>query len=79
MKKHPEIKWTEIFRESIRNYLQKLEKPRKISGKELFKQIHLKSQKFPLDQELEFREKQKTIEKKRIHKIIEEENKARGV
>jgi hypothetical protein len=35
MKKHPEIKWTEILRQSLANYLNKIEQPEKMSMEEL--------------------------------------------
>ena len=35
MKRHPEIKWTEILRQSLVNYLNKIEQPEKMTMEEL--------------------------------------------
>ena len=76
MKNHPEIKWSEIFRNSIRNYLKNFETPKRISGKSLFQQIHLQTKELPIEEELNLRKQQVALEKKRIKSIIEEEMKA---
>jgi hypothetical protein len=75
MKNHPEIKWSEIFRNSIRNYLKNLETPKRISGKALFQRIHLQTEELPIEEELKLRRQQVALEKKRIKSIIKEETK----
>ena len=35
MRAHPEIKWTEILRQSIRDFLAKIDEPKEISMQEL--------------------------------------------
>ncbi len=39
MKNHPEIKWTEIVRRAIGDYLVKIEKPREMAMKEFREQL----------------------------------------
>ena len=74
MKDHPEIKWSEIFRESIRRYLHKLENPNRISGKELFQKVHIRAQEYSLEEELKLRNRQEKIELERLKNLNNFEN-----
>ncbi|MHA1519844.1 MAG: hypothetical protein ACTSRK_06630 [Promethearchaeota archaeon] len=78
MKKHPEIKWSEIFRSAIKDYLIFLERPKIISGQELFESITISVQNNSLEKELEIRKKQQELEKQRVNKILELESQFSG-
>ena len=74
MKKHPEIKWSEIFRKAIRDYLAFLERPKTISGSELFAAINIPIPHTTQAKDLEIRKQQKALENKRAKKILELES-----
>ncbi len=78
MKKHPEIKWSEIFRNAIKDYLVFLERPKIISGKELFESVTISVQNYSTEKELEIRKKQQELEKQRVNKILELESQFSG-
>lgn len=46
MKKYQEIKWTILFRQTIKHYLDKLENPDTISNRELRMRLELKGLSF---------------------------------
>jgi hypothetical protein len=71
MKQHPEIKWSEIFRKAIRDYLAFLERPKTISGAELFASINIPTTLLSHAREMEIRKEQRELENKRAKKILE--------
>lgn len=75
MKSHPEIKWTEILRNVIVNYLKKLEEPDVITVEELRKRLDVETLQM-IDglnesEEIAFYEKAKKMEKERTQKLHE--------
>ncbi len=73
MKKHPEIKWSEIFRKAIRDYLTFLERPKTISGRELFASINIPTTHLSQAKEMEIRKEQRELENQRTKQILEQE------
>lgn len=75
MKLHPEIKWTEILRRAILEYLKKIEEPNKISIKELRDQLDnetlQKIDSLDEDKEIENYEKVRKLESDRMKHLIE--------
>lgn len=75
MKEHPEIKWTEILRQSIINYLKKVEEIDVISVKDFRKRLDpelLKKIKELDDQEeILFYKKAKKMEQERLNHLQE--------
>jgi hypothetical protein len=73
MKQHPEIKWSEIFRRSITDYLSKLETSTTITSRELWANLPGETKDiikifatYPdLDQESEFVSKMHEMDRKR--------------
>ena len=75
MKTHPEIKWTEILRNAIVNYLKKIEEPDVITVEELRKNLDIETLQM-IDglnesEEIAFYEKAKKMEKERTKKLQE--------
>ncbi len=75
MKSHPEIKWTEIIRRSIVEYLAKLDEPEVISMEDLRNQLSKETQQIidnlDEDKEIQFYEKIREIEKEKL-KVIQQ-------
>ena len=77
MKEHPEIKWTEIFRQSIVNYLKKVEEIDVLSilefkkriGPEILKKIDELNE----QDEIMFYENAKKLEEERLKQLQESE------
>ncbi len=80
MKKHPEIKWSEIFRNAIKDYLVFLERPKIISGKELFESVTISVQNYSTEKELENSPKGRILIfcEQRVNKILELESQFSG-
>ena len=77
MKEHPEIKWTEILRQSIANYLKKVEEIDVLSindfRKRLDPEIQKKIEKLNEQDETSFYEEAKKIEEERLKRLQESE------
>jgi hypothetical protein len=75
MKFHPEIKWTEILRRAILDYLIKIEETNVISMKELRNQLDEETlsmiESLNENDEITFYEEIKKMEKDRIKKIYD--------
>ena len=75
MKTHPEIKWTEILRRAIMDFLNKMEEPDQISVEELRTQLDAETLRKidTLDKakEIEFYEKSKVQESARMKYLLE--------
>ena len=75
MKEHPEIKWTEILRQSIANYLKKVEEIDVLSindfRKRLDPEIQKKIEKLNEQDETSFYEEAKKIEEERLKRLQE--------
>ncbi|KKK44291.1 MAG: hypothetical protein Lokiarch_19670 [Candidatus Lokiarchaeum sp. GC14_75] len=75
MKEHPEIKWTEILRQSIANYLKKVEEIDVLSindfRKRLDPDIQRKIEKLNEQDETSFYEEAKRIEEERLKQLQE--------
>ena len=71
MKEHPEIKWSEIFRQAIRNYLRRLENIPQILTQDLRKQFIDQLKGLNLEDEEEFVKKSKELTKIRTKKIYD--------
>ncbi|MHA1797725.1 MAG: hypothetical protein ACTSVY_04680 [Candidatus Helarchaeota archaeon] len=73
MKAHPEIKWSEILRRAIKNYLLKIEKPMKITVNEFRGKLDPKLLEsidaLDVQAEIEFYNKMKKSESERIKQI----------
>ena len=78
MKKHSEIKWSEIFRSAIRDFLLKLETPKTITGNDLFKKIRISAKELNPELEEKRRQAQKSMESARIHEISKLESQNTG-
>lgn len=77
MKEHPEIKWTEIFRQSIVNYLKKVEEIDVLSILEFKKRVDpeilKKIDELNEQDEIMFYEKAKKLEEERLKQLQESE------
>jgi len=77
MKEHPEIKWTEIFRQSIVNYLKKVEEIDVLSILEFKKRVDpeilKKIDALNEQDETMFYEKAKKLEEERLKQLQESE------
>jgi predicted transcriptional regulator len=77
MKEHPEIKWTEIFRQSIVNYLKKVEEIDVLSILEFKKRVDpeilKKIDELNEQDETMFYEKAKKLEEERLKQLQESE------
>jgi hypothetical protein len=75
MKSHPEIKWTEILRRAIVDFLNKMEEPDQISVEELRNQLDAetlhKIDTLDPAKEIEFYEKSKKLESARMKHLLE--------
>lgn len=75
MKEHPEIKWTEILRQSITNYLRKVEEIDVLLIKDFKKrldpEILMKIEKLSDQDEIMFYKEGKKMEKKRLKQLHE--------
>ncbi len=75
MKDHPEIKWTEILRQSIANYLKKVEEIDILSindfRKRLDPEIQKKIKELNGEDEISFYLKAKKIEEERLKRLQE--------
>ncbi len=75
MKDHPEIKWTEILRQSIANYLKKVEEIDVLSirdfKKRLDPEIQKKIEELNEQDEIMFYEEAKKIEEERLKRLQE--------
>ena len=75
MKEHPEIKWTEIFRQSIANYLKKVEEIDVLSVKDFKKrldpEILMKIDELNDQDEIMFYEYGKKLEEERLKQLQE--------
>jgi hypothetical protein len=75
MKEHPEIKWSEVVRNSIKDYLKKVEEIDTISVKELRERLPVETLEIIEDLNLEDEEinykKAKEIEKERMEHLNE--------
>ncbi|KKN13122.1 hypothetical protein LCGC14_1009560 [marine sediment metagenome] len=75
MKEHPEIKWTEILRQSIANYLKKVEEIDVLSindfRKRLDPEIQKKIEELNEQDEIMFYEEAKKIEEERLKRLQE--------
>jgi hypothetical protein len=65
MKKHPEIKWSEIFRRSITEYLAKLETSEMMSSRDLWSRLDDDTRKIinKLGENLDIEKEARTLEK----------------
>jgi len=75
MKSHPEIKWTEILRRSILDYLKEIEERNVVSIEELRNQLNEKTlstiESLEENEEIVFYEEVQKKEKERIKKLYE--------
>jgi len=71
MKEYPEIKWSEIFRQAIKEYLRKLENVSHILSQELRKNFLDQLQELNLENKEEFIKKSKELTKIRTQKIFD--------
>ena len=75
MKEYPEIKWSEILRRAIQEYLKKLEEPDKITVEELRSKLDKETlnqiDKLDLEKEIDFFKKTKEMESERLKSLIE--------
>jgi len=75
MKEHPEIKWTEILRQSIRNNLKKVEEMDVISIKDFRKRLDpellKKIKELDEQEEILFYKKAKKMEQERLNHLQE--------
>jgi len=75
MKEHPEIKWTEILRQSIINYLKKVEEMDVISIKDFRKRLDpellKKIKELDEQEEILFYKKAKKMEQERLNNLQE--------
>ncbi|HEC37394.1 hypothetical protein LCGC14_2312400 [marine sediment metagenome] len=75
MKDHPEIKWTEILRQSIANYLKKMEEIDVLSindfRKRLDPEIQKKIEELNEQDEISFYKEAKKIENERLNRLQE--------
>jgi len=75
MKEHPEIKWTEILRQSIINYLKKVEEMDVISIKDFRKRLDpellKKIKELDEQEEILFYKKAKKMEQERLNHLQE--------
>ncbi|MHA1466756.1 MAG: hypothetical protein ACTSP6_01595 [Promethearchaeota archaeon] len=75
MKQHPEIKWTEILRQSIMNYLKKVEEMDVISignfRKRLNPDLIKKIKKLDEEEEISFYKEAKKMEQERLNHLKE--------
>ena len=75
MKEHPEIKWTEILRQSIINYLKKVEEMDVISIKDFRKRLDpellKKIKELDEQEEILFYKKAKQMEQERLNHLQE--------
>ena len=75
MKQHPEIKWTEILRQSIMNYLKKVEEMDVISIKNFRKRLNpdliKKIKKLDEEEEISFYKEAKKMEQERLNHLKE--------
>jgi len=75
MKAHPEIKWTEILRKAILEYLSRIEAPDQISITELRNQLDKKTlheiDSLDIEKEIAFHEKSKDLEIERMKHLSE--------
>lgn len=75
MKEHPEIKWPEVLRESIEDYLKKVEKIDSVSMKEFKKRIDpkilKKARKLRIEDEESLYKKAKEMEEERLKHLKE--------
>jgi hypothetical protein len=78
MKKHSEIKWSEIFRKAIKDYLTFIERPITISGKDLFNSINVSVSDYSAEKEIEVRKEQQKLEKNRTKKLQKLESQFTG-
>lgn len=74
MKAHPEIKWTEILRQAILEYLTKIEEPNQISVKELRTQLDSEMlheiDSLDINKEITFYESSKKLESDRMKHLL---------
>ncbi len=75
MKDHPEIKWTEIFSQSIANYLKKVEEIDVLSVKDFKKrldpEILMKIDELNIQDDIMFYEDGKKMEEERLKQLQE--------
>ena len=73
MKSHPEIKWTEILRQSIINYLEKIAETDVISIKDFRKrfdpELLQKVEELDEQEEIMFYKKEKKMEQERLNRL----------
>ncbi|MHA1356728.1 MAG: hypothetical protein ACTSRC_01300 [Candidatus Helarchaeota archaeon] len=73
MKAHPEIKWSEILRRAIIEFLRKIEEPDQISVEKLREQLDndilYKIDNLNINREIEFYEKTRKMELKRLEHL----------
>ncbi|MHA1729372.1 MAG: hypothetical protein ACTSWY_11650 [Promethearchaeota archaeon] len=78
MRQHPEIKWTEILRQVIRDYLKKLDTPNSISARELADQLGksylISPDESSMEEDLEYYQKMKKMEIERLNKRLKQEH-----
>lgn len=74
MKSYPEIKWSEILRRAIRDYLRKIEEPNQRSVKELRKDLSEEILRLidglDFEEEIEFYKGTKKMETERLERIM---------
>ena len=77
MKKHPEIKWTEILRKSIREYLEEIERPYSKTTDEIAEELGedflIFKDEFTHEEDLEYQKKIAELEKERLIAIKSQE------
>ncbi|MBD3255920.1 MAG: hypothetical protein GF383_12560 [Candidatus Lokiarchaeota archaeon] len=70
MKKFPEIKWTTLYRQTIKHYLDKLETPNSVSAEELRTRLAKKGLKLddlPLNKAIETYKKMRELKWERFY------------
>jgi len=77
MKKHPEIKWTEILRKRIREYLEEIERPYSKTtdeiAKELGEEFLILKDEFTHEEDVEYQRRMAGLEKERLIVIKSQE------
>ena len=80
MKEHPEIKWTEILRQAIIDYLRKVEEidviPISVFREHLEPELLQKIEELDDQNEVSFYKKAKDMERERVHRLQELEKSA---
>lgn len=72
MKDHPEIKWSEVLRQAIRIYLDKIENPGIIRVEELRERLQIPlPDEIDWDREIELTRKTRELDEKRARELLE--------